>query len=74
MALSDLDTAELTSLRGARTLLLSGRLPAKVVYNGQEIDYAKIDPARLEARIAALETQQAAASITRRRGAVGFRL
>ena len=59
MALSDLDTAELTS---------------KVVYNGQEIDYAKIDPARLEARIATLEALQAASSVARRRGAVGFRL
>jgi hypothetical protein len=77
MALTPAEASELQSLSDALLKLRTGKLPSKIVFNGQETDFAKVDLGDLRARVDEL-TAQAARPLAdfprRRRGAVGFRL
>jgi hypothetical protein len=72
MALTIDEELELSSLKDALLKLRTGRMPSKILYNGRETDFAKVDLQDLKDRVTEL-TSLATAPTRRRRGAVGFR-
>lgn len=72
MALTTDEEAELLSLKGALLAIRTGKLPSRILYNGQETDYAKVDLGDLRGRVQELEGKQASRS-GRTRGAIGVR-
>lgn len=74
MALTTAEAAELASLTDALTRARTGQLVTRIVYNGQETDFSKVDLPDLRARVEELNSLAASSSCTRRRGAVSFRL
>ncbi|RKQ68953.1 gpW protein [Litorimonas taeanensis] len=70
---TDAQRAELTSLRAAKTALLTGKLKTKARYNDKEVTYAPVDLAALNEAIRELESlcpEQNGASRARRHGYV----
>lgn len=68
MALTAAEQSELSSLQAARTQLLSGQMPSRVVYQGRETEFAKIDANMLDQRIAFLSRK----GVSRRCGSGPF--
>ncbi|MFZ3008560.1 MAG: hypothetical protein WA047_20545 [Phenylobacterium sp.] len=73
MPLTDAEASELLQLQDARLKLDTGRMPSRVVFQGHETDFAKIDRDRLEQRIGDLQTKSAS-STGRTRRALRFGL
>ena len=77
MALSPAQSSELASLNDALLRLRTGKLVSKVVYNGQETDFSKVDLNDLRSRVTELtdlSQRPDTALPIRSRGAVRFRL
>lgn len=72
MALTADQATELASLKQALLLVRTGRLPKRIIYNGRETEFSQVDVADLKSRVAELELS--AASPSRTRGAVRFRI
>lgn len=73
MSLTADETAELATLKSARTKLLAGQAVVKAAYNGFETTFTPGSLDRIEARIELLEGKDAGSS-GKRRGALGFGL
>lgn len=71
MALTTDEATELASLKAALLLLRTGKMPSKIVYQGRETDFAKVDLADLKGRVAEL-TAKANSRTGRTRGALTF--
>lgn len=74
MALTPDEQEELDDLKGALRKLRTGKLPSKILYQGRQTDFAKVDLQDLKDRVTELTNAAATPAVTprRRRGAVGF--
>lgn len=65
MALTSAAQAELDGLKAALQALRTGKMPSRVVYQGRETDFAKIELVDVKSRVAQLERAAAGESVGR---------